>query len=42
MSHGMTIQEIAAAVGYESAGKFAVAFKKTYGMTPRQFKKSLF
>ncbi len=42
MSHGMTIREIANAVGYESAGKFAVAFKKMYGLTPRQFKKSLF
>ncbi len=42
MSHCMTIQEIAAAVGYESPGKFAVAFKKTYGVTPREFKKSLF
>lgn len=42
MSHCMTIQEIAVAVGYESAGKFGEAFKKTYGMTPRQFKQSLF
>lgn len=42
MSHSMTMQEIAAAVGYESPGKFATAFKKTYGMTPREFKKSLF
>ena len=42
MSHCMTIQEIAAAVGYESPGKFAVAFKKTYGSTPSDFKKSLF
>lgn len=37
----MSIYHIAAAVGYESAGKFAAAFKKICGVTPRQFRTSL-
>lgn len=32
-----TIKEIALSVGYESSTGFFVAFKKRYGMTPREF-----
>ena len=33
------ISEIAAAVGYESASKFTVAFKDSTGLLPKQYRK---
>ncbi|MBR1744337.1 MAG: AraC family transcriptional regulator [Lachnospiraceae bacterium] len=35
---GRSIGDIAFEVGYESGGKFAAAFKKIYGMTPREYR----
>ena len=35
----LTVGEIAAKIGYENPNKFTSAFKKTYGVTPTEFKK---
>lgn len=35
-----SVTEIAVAVGYDNPSKFAETFKKEYGMTPMQFRKS--
>ncbi len=35
---GMTVADAAAAVGYESPGKFAGVFKRIYGVSPKEFK----
>jgi transcriptional regulator GlxA family with amidase domain len=34
-----TIAEIAHAIGYQQRGKFDRAFKRTYGVTPAQFRR---
>ncbi|MDO5063080.1 MAG: AraC family transcriptional regulator [Peptostreptococcaceae bacterium] len=36
----MSIGDIAFEVGYESGGKFAAAFKRIYGMSPKQYRSS--
>ena len=36
---GAPVAEIGAAVGYESAGKFAVEFKKFFGVSPSEYRK---
>lgn len=40
LSGEMSIQNIGKFVGYESASKFAAAFKTVHGFTPSQFRKS--
>ena len=36
---GLSIVEIASAVGYNSASQFGVAFKRRYQLTPSQFRR---
>ncbi len=40
LSGELSIQDIGKQLGYESASKFAAAFKKVHGFTPSQFRKS--
>lgn len=37
LARTMTVKEVALRVGYESSTGFFVAFKKRYGVTPREF-----
>ena len=36
-----TVADIAARVGYDSASKFAAAFKKSTGMTPAEYRNEI-
>ena len=38
---GMTLQQIAAAVGYNDAFHFSRSFKQTFGMNPTEYRDSL-
>lgn len=37
----MNISEIAGRVGYDSPSKFAMAFRRVMGMSPREYRKLL-
>jgi AraC-like DNA-binding protein len=38
---GMTLQQIAAAVGYNDPFHFSRSFKQTFGMNPTEYRESL-
>ena len=39
-TEGMTLRQIAALVGYGKASNFAAAFKKRFGVAPREYRAS--